>query len=188
MSKGLNCLSKEELSLLFPIVIVEADPRWRNSFYEEKELLEKNFGNDYFLTIEHIGSTAIPGICSKPTIDILCQIRNNADINYLKKQFINLQYSINDRPDKPPPHLTFVKGYTQEGVKGQTFHVHIRYAGDWDEICFRDYLIKNRDTALEYEILKKRLAIQFKYDREGYTEAKSDFINQTVATARKLPT
>ena len=47
------------------------------------------------------------------------------------------------------PHIMFAKGYTPEGFAGQAFHVHVRYKGDWDEIYFRDYLLRHYDVALD---------------------------------------
>ena len=80
--------------------------------------------------------------------------------------------------------MMFVKGYTKAGFKGQAFHIHVRYKGDWDEIYFRDYLIAHPEVAREYEDLKIRLCSAFKNDREGYTEAKTDFVKMVTGSAR----
>lgn len=119
--------------------------------------------------------------------------------------------NINSRPDNPPPHLTFVKGYTQHGFEGQAFHVHIRYGGEarhdekkrgkalrgtavkggeprreteWDEIIFRDYLISHPQKAIEYEALKLGLLDEFEFDRDGYTEAKGGFVAEVMELAK----
>jgi GrpB-like predicted nucleotidyltransferase (UPF0157 family) len=89
------------------------------------------------------------------------------------------------KPENPPPHMMFVKGYTPEGFLGQAFHVHVRYPGDWNEIRFRDYLRIHNTIAKEYEALKIRLAQKYQYDRDGYTEAKSDFIEKINTLSRK---
>jgi GrpB-like predicted nucleotidyltransferase (UPF0157 family) len=81
--------------------------------------------------------------------------------------------------------MMFAKGYSPEGLTGQTFHIHTRYSGDWDEIAFRDYLIRNPRVAEEYAVLKRRLSIEFKNDREKYTDAKTSFIKEIVKRARK---
>jgi GrpB-like predicted nucleotidyltransferase (UPF0157 family) len=47
-----------------------------------------------------------------------------------------------------------VKGYTKDGFKGQAYHIHVRYSGDWDELYFRDFLIQNPLVAKEYENIK----------------------------------
>jgi GrpB-like predicted nucleotidyltransferase (UPF0157 family) len=84
----------------------------------------------------------------------------------------------------PPAHWYFVKGYTPEGFKGQAFHVHVRYAGDWDEVRFRDYLLAHPDTAGEYGRLKQDLKRSYEYDRDAYTLAKTAFVKRICALAR----
>jgi GrpB-like predicted nucleotidyltransferase (UPF0157 family) len=94
-------------------------------------------------------------------------------------------FSFIQRSDNPPPHMMFVKGYTEEGMKGQSFHIHIRYIGDWDEIYFRNYLIEHPHFAKEYEQLKIDLSARYKYDREAYTNSKTDFVKRIVKLARE---
>ena len=79
----------------------------------------------------------------------------------------------------------FMKGYTLDGFKGQAYHVHVRYAGDWDEIYFKNYLLKHPDTAEEYEKLKTELKNKFEHDREGYTNGKTDYIKRITLLARE---
>jgi len=77
--------------------------------------------------------------------------------------------------------MMFAKGYTKGGFKVQAYHVHVRYSGDWDEIYFRDYLIKNAAAANEYAALKQQLAEKYKNDREGYTGGKDGFVKRITA-------
>jgi GrpB-like predicted nucleotidyltransferase (UPF0157 family) len=81
--------------------------------------------------------------------------------------------------------MMFAKGYTANGFNGQAYHIHVRYSGDWDELYFRDYLILHPEVALEYGELKVRLSLEYKNDREGYTDKKSDFIKRITKVARK---
>jgi GrpB-like predicted nucleotidyltransferase (UPF0157 family) len=151
----------------------------------ERKLICDSFYQSEIVCIDHIGSTAIPGLKAKPTIDMLLQISKKLDIQKIKKIFTSLDYHINEHPENPPPHLTFVKGYTNKGLKGQTYHVHIRYKGDWDEIRFRDYLITHKEAAKEYEILKLKLAHKYKNNREAYTDAKTPFIEKISSLSQK---
>lgn len=66
--------------------------------------------------------------------------------------------------------MMFMKGYTPNGFKGQSFHIHVCYKGDWDELYFRDYLLRHSDIAKEYGSLKYKLMKKYKNDREAYTE------------------
>jgi GrpB-like predicted nucleotidyltransferase (UPF0157 family) len=77
-----------------------------------------------------------------------------------------------------------VKGYTPQGFKGQVFHVHVNYSSDWDELYFRDYLLKNPEIAARYGNLKLELQKKYEHDRDGYTNAKTDFIKRITGLAR----
>ncbi|MBC8147169.1 MAG: GrpB family protein [Bacteroidetes bacterium] len=171
-------MTSEELGQLFPVIIQNYSEKWPIYYKIEKKLLLDSFLQSEILNIDHIGSTAIPGLKAKPTIDILLQVSEQIDVHKLKNILKSLGYQFNKRADKPPPHMAFVKGYTNEGIKGQSYHVHIRYKGDWDEIRFRDYLISHKEIAKEYEALKLKFADRYKYDREAYTHSKIDYIEK----------
>lgn len=177
-SKSLHSMTREELGKLFPITLSKPSENWVKLFQEEKQVILDAFAQSEIISIEHIGSTAIPGIKAKPTIDILLQVKEKTDNQRIIDVFNRLGYQINNHPENPPPHMTFVKGYTINGYEGQAFHVHIRYQGDWDEIRFRDYLIRHKETAKAYESLKTELAKKYRYDREAYTLAKTVFIEK----------
>jgi len=184
-SKELHKMTIEKLGQLFPIIIQDYSHKWINHYQSESKLIINSFSQSDIVKIDHIGSTAIPGLKAKPTIDILLQVSDKIDIQKLKQVFKSLNYQINEQPDNPPPHLTFVKGYTEHGFKGQAYHVHIRYKGDWDELRFRDYLINHKKLAKEYETLKLKLADLYKNDREAYTNSKTDFIQKVIKLTRK---
>jgi GrpB-like predicted nucleotidyltransferase (UPF0157 family) len=184
-SKELHKMTLEKLGQLFPIIIQDYSDKWIKFYESESKIIINCFSQSDILRIDHIGSTAIPGLKAKPTIDILLQVSEQIDIQKIKKVFKSLDYHINEHPDNPPPHLTFVKGYTKHGFKGQAYHVHIRYKGDWDEIRFRDYLINHKEIAKEYEAIKLELAVKYKNDREAYTNSKKDFIENINKLTRK---
>ena len=81
--------------------------------------------------------------------------------------------------------MTFIRGYTAQGFSGQAFHVHIHYPGDWDELYFRDYLRAHREASDMYAALKRELMEDFENDRDGYTEAKTGFVQMAVQSARE---
>ena len=186
--KKLEDLTPEELGKLFPIQIVPYDKNWVNIFNSESRLIKDTLGDNIALKIEHFGSTAVDGISAKPTIDILVEIPFLTD--NLKEMIIQkmteIDYHFIWRTDERLPYMHFVKGYTIDGFKGNVFHIHM---GDkshplWDRICFRDYLRRNKKVAEEYEALKISLAEKFKYDREAYTNAKSEFIKRITEIAK----
>lgn len=180
----LNQMTNRELGQLFPIFLTEHSPNWQISFEEEKLLINQTFGIVFFLAIDHIGSTAIPSIKAKPTIDILLQVEKATDIQVLIEVFKNLGYHYIPKPENPAPGIMFVKGYSPLGYVGQAFHVHVRFPGVYDEIIFRDYLISHPIDALEYEKLKIALSEKYRFDRDGYTEAKTFFVRKILEKAK----
>ncbi len=178
-------MTTDELGQLFPIIIVDYNPDWPKLASIELKNIIKIVGKDNVSRIEHIGSTAVPGLCAKPTIDFLLEILDITNCDLLIKQLQKIDYQYIHKPENPPPHMMFAKGYAGSGITGQTFYIHVRYTGDWDEIVFRDYLIKNQSVSAEYSRLKKKLAEEFKHDREKYTDSKTTFIKKTTLTARK---
>ncbi|MGB8490178.1 MAG: GrpB family protein [Bacteroidales bacterium] len=185
MTKDLNQLTTGELGQLFPIKIVDYDPEWPQLASIEKRNIIKTVGKKFISRVEHIGSTAVPGLCAKPTIDFLLEIPDITNCDDLIKKLRKLNYHFIPKPENPPPHMMFAKGYSESGITGQTFHIHVRYPGDWDEIVFRDYLVKNQKVAADYARLKRKLAEEFKNDREKYTDSKSTFIKNITLIARK---
>lgn len=185
MSKDLNQLTADELGQLFPIIIVDYNPDWPRQASIEKKNIIKKVGKEFISRIEHIGSTAIPGLCAKPTIDFLLEILDITNCDFLINQLQKMGYHFISKPENPPPHMMFAKGYSESGITGQTFHIHVRYSGDWDEIVFRDYLLKNQTVTADYARLKRKLVNEFKNDREKYTDSKTTFIKNTTLIARK---
>lgn len=185
MAKLLEEMNTQELGQLFPIILTEYNAEWPKLYLSEKELIERTIDIYSIVRIQHIGSTSVPGISAKPTIDILLEINNDSDTEILIQKFHGIGYRHSPQPDKPAPHLMFMKGYTPRGFENQAYHVHVRYSGDWDELYFRDYLIRHLDAAQKYVNLKQELKKQFEHDREAYTLGKSEFIKAVTQRARK---
>lgn len=185
MSKELSDMTNEELWAIFPIILVPHDPVWATRYAQERERIERAVGREDIARVSHIGSTAVPGLIAKPTIDILLEIRESCDLARLKDALTADRWLFDTQPKNPPPHMMFMKGYAQEGFRGQAFHLHVRYAGDWDELYFRDYLIAHPEAARAYGELKAKLKKQYEHDRDAYTEAKTAFVREHTARARE---
>ena len=82
--------------------------------------------------------------------------------------------------------LSFIQGYTENGFAEQVFHLHLRYAGDNDELYFRDYLIEHPEVAKVYEELKLRLWKEYENNRDAYTNAKTELVKKYTEKARIL--
>lgn len=173
-------MTLEELWELFPIVLSPHDSRWSDWANEEMQSLRMLLV-DYTPTINHIGSTALPDIQAKPIVDILVEVPERVAWPAVKDKMVISGYICMSESDS---RLSFNKGYTPEGYAEKVFHIHFHREGDNYEILFRDYLIGHPDAAREYERLKKDLAAKFKNDRDGYTEAKSQFVERILNAAQ----
>jgi GrpB-like predicted nucleotidyltransferase (UPF0157 family) len=177
-------MTPQELGQLFPIFLEDPNPGWVDQYESEKAKITHRFSEREIEQIDHIGSTAIPGIMAKPTVDILLQIAPETPDQKIIDNITDLDYEFIPQPDNPPPHMMFVKGYTPHGFQGKVFHIHVRYKGYWNETLFRDYLLHHPSIAKEYEALKIELAKNFRFDRDGYTEAKTTFVNKVMDLAK----
>ena len=182
MAKRLEDLTLKELWELFPIILAPYDPQWRSQAQEEIGLLS-DFLAAYAPKLNHIGSTAIPGIMAKPIIDILVEVSEDHDWDAICSLLTGNGYICMARS---AARMSFNKGYTPRGYARRVFHIHIRRPGDNDEILFRDYLTAHADAAKEYEALKLSLLPKFRNDRDAYTAAKSPFVSRILAQAKKL--
>ncbi len=186
MTKDLHKLSRKELGQLFPIIISEPKSDWPDLFLKEKDNIIELLGKEIAIRVEHIGSTAVPNLPSKPTIDILVEIPKGDDVKAkILDAMTSSGYNYMHEQDS---HIMVVKGYTPEGIKGQSYHIHLGTLDHnelLDMLLFRDYLKSNISVADKYSKLKKNLASLHKHDREAYTEAKTTFITKTLKKAKK---
>ncbi|GCD10525.1 hypothetical protein Ctaglu_21480 [Clostridium tagluense] len=185
MEKQLDEMNGEELGRLFPIILSEHDPMWHGLYLSEKNTLEQTIDLNNIIRINHYGSTSVCNLRAKPTIDILLEIQNHMETEQIISLLKGIGYNYSPQPNNPAPHMMFMKGYTLSGFIGQAYHLHVRYSGDWDELYFRDYLILYPEIAEKYGELKLQLKQKYEFDREGYTNAKSNFIKNITEQARK---
>lgn len=186
MTKSLSEMSLEELWQLFPIILKEHNPEYKKWYQEEKIKLKDALAEKYIERINHIGSTAVPGLLAKPTVDILLEISSDVDLARIEAEIKNAGWTLmhRNRADEEL-NLVFNKGYTPEGFADKVFHLHLRFLGDWSELYFRDYLIKYPEIAADYGELKQKLEKEYKNNRDDYTEAKTEFIEKWTSEARK---
>lgn len=181
MPKKLSEMTLEELWQLFPIFLVEHDNRWKIWYNEECQRIH-DFLAGIDARISHIGSTAIDHIWAKPIIDILLEIPLREDIRNVKALIVKNGYLCMAEREQ---RISFNRGYTENGFAEKVFHLHLRYQGDNDEVYFRDYLNDNPTIANEYEKLKLSLWKAYEHDRDGYTDAKHEFVCKYTQKARE---
>ena len=184
MKNQLSEMSLVELWKLFPIVLTEYNPQYKNWYEIEKQSILRSIPGENILRINHIGSSAVEGLLGKPTVDILLEVDGGynstqviADLNALGWELMHQK--------KDAMQLTFNKGYTPNGFAEKVYHLHVRYFGNWNELYFRDYLIAHPDIAVEYGKLKQDLWKKYEHHRDNYTDAKSDFILKYTHIAKQ---
>ena len=182
MGKDLSKMTLEELWELFPIFLVPHDDQWKDSFNEIEEMLTGLLSDQTVDRISHIGSTAIQGIWAKNIIDVMVEIPQSADMKDIAQILEENGFTVMSAEAN---RISLNKGYTENGFADKVYHIHLRYTGDNDELYFRDYLNEHHDVAKEYEALKLRLWKQYEHNRDAYTDAKTDFISNWTAVARK---
>ena len=181
MGKKLSEMTLEELWQLFPIFLTEHQPCFRKWYSEEEGLLRKAFSSE--AKISHIGSTAIPSIWAKPIIDILVEIPKERHLPDYKALLISAGYICMSQSEN---RMSFNKGYTEHGFAERVYHLHLRYAGDNDELYFRDYLLEFPEAAKEYEKLKLSLWKEYEHNRDAYTNAKAEIVKKYTQLAKKI--
>ena len=186
MRQNFENVTDAELAALFPIILEEHNPAWRNLYLEEEAFLRGVFG-DKLIRVSHIGSTSVPGLLAKPIIDTLAEITDDVDLTPITEIILDHGYVVMyPQRDLSAFYdiIAYFKGYTPRGFAGTVVHNHIRRCGDWGELYFRDYLRDNPDVAAAYAALKHGLKERFEHDRDGYTKAKSDFVQVNTVLAR----
>jgi GrpB-like predicted nucleotidyltransferase (UPF0157 family) len=185
MEKNLSEMTLEELWEVFPIILKKHNPAYKEWYLAERENIIESVGNIRIARINHIGSSAVQGLVSKPTVDILLEINKECIIEKLKGRLMNSGWLLMPSAEKPHMEMIFNKGYTPNGFSERVYHLHVRNYADWNELYFRDYLIAHKDVANEYGKLKLSLWKQYKHNRDGYTDAKTQFIQKYTDKARK---
>ncbi len=172
----------KRMSKLFPISLVPHNSKW-TEYYHEMEVTIRRLLSDYPVDrISHIGSTAIQNIWAKNIVDVMVEIPQGVDLKEIARV---LEQSGFIRMSGEANRISLNRGYTENGFADKVYHIHLRYTGDNAELYFRDYLNEHPDAAKEYETLKLRLWKQYEHNRDAYTDAKTDFISEWTAEARK---
>ncbi|HEG43304.1 MAG TPA: GrpB family protein [Phycisphaerales bacterium] len=166
------------------IMLVEYDAGWVKMFEGECGLLVGCLG-DSVAGIEHVGSTAVVGLVSKPIIDIMVGLVDFSVADSLVSGIVNMGYTYFPEYEDVMPDRRFFK----KSVNGTaTHHVHMTEIDSkfWQRhLLFRDYLRVNPGTAEEYALLKKELAKREWEDSNDFATAKTEFIRRVEEQARK---
>ena len=178
--KKLEEMTLEELWQLFPIVLAPHRSCWKDWFAQEAKALETLLPSG--TEIHHIGSTAVPGIQAKPIVDILACLPERTDMSECCRRLGEAGWIC---MSQGASRMSFNKGYTEKGFADRVFHLHLRLAGNQDELYFRDWLNSHPGDAARYEALKLELWKKYEHDRNGYTRAKGTFVQEITEKAKQ---
>jgi GrpB-like predicted nucleotidyltransferase (UPF0157 family) len=159
------------------IVIVEYDPAWPAEFVRLRERAKGVLG-DVAIAIEHVGSTAVPGLPAKDLIDMVAVVESDDDIATAISRLATIGY-------KARGNLGVVGReafWWPEGEKRHHLYVSpTRSAELQAQVAFRDRLRSDPAVARAYVALKRELAERHPDDRLAYTEGKTEFIEATLS-------
>jgi GrpB-like predicted nucleotidyltransferase (UPF0157 family) len=154
------------------ILVVDYDPAWPDTF-EDLRARVWAVVNDFALSVEHVGSTSVPGLAAKPIIDMSVVVPSTGDVSMAIGRLATLGYAhrgnlgVEGReafraPPGLPPHHLYVCPTGSLGLS--------------NPLAVRDYPRANPAVARGYGSLKKSLAERFQYDMDSYVDGKTDFI------------
>jgi GrpB-like predicted nucleotidyltransferase (UPF0157 family) len=167
-----------------PVIIEDYDPAWPGIFEREKELIIERIGHR-LLRVEHMGSTAVPGLGAKPIIDILAAVPELGPAPDYAEPLEPLGYVWIENAGFEDAHSLSRRAETSPG--SLPVHLFLTEMDSWfwrRHLVFRDQLRARPETAAAYEALKRDLAQKFRHDRPAYVEGKTGFIEGVVRQAR----
>ena len=161
------------------IVVVDYDSSWPEEFERLRSRIWPVV-SDVALSVEHVGSTAVPGLAAKPVIDVSVVVRTASDVPLAIERLASLGYAHRARLgiegreafDSPPGSAAHHLYLCPRDSPGLANHLAVR-----------DHLRTHPEAAKEYGELKKRLAGQFPHDIDGYVNGKTDFLLTVLRAA-----
>jgi GrpB-like predicted nucleotidyltransferase (UPF0157 family) len=166
------------------VTIVDYNPIWPELFEREKGKLLVAVG-DYVLDIQHVGSTAVPGLAAKPVIDIMIGVRALAEADAACiKPIVQLGYEYVQAFETMMPFRRYFRRDNPDGVRTHQIHLVEKESEFWQRhLAFRDYLRSHQEARAAYEQIKRDLAVQEWETVNDYAAAKTDFIRTIEAKA-----
>lgn len=167
------------------IYVTDYDLAWPNLFLREKSAIWEVLGSNC-AGIHHVGSTAVPGMVARPTIDLLVEVCDLDEVGSVRGGLDFLGYDwLGERGASGRIYLVKQRG--MDDVVEDMCHVHVFEEGDPQAtrlLAVRDYLRAHADVAREYGELKRGLAERFPYDPEGYHAGKDVYARSLEHAAR----
>lgn len=168
------------------VEVVPYDPSWPIRYAEIEQKLARSLPPGLFTRIEHIGSTAVPGMSAKPVIDVQVEVTS---LDRVRREAVpvmrDLGYEYIWRPtmgEEQPFYAWFI-GRNAQGARTEHIHMVEPDAASRARVLFREHLRTHPEEAARYELLKRELSVAHPNDRAAYTQGKTDFIQRVIARA-----
>ena len=168
-----------------PVILVPYEKTWPSLFEEERARIGGAIG-PWVEEVEHIGSTAVPGLAAKPVIDIMVGVRSLEDSSALVGRLEAIGYEYVPEFEQQMPFRRYFRKL-RGGRRTHQIHLVERSNAEWwnRHLLFRDHLRAHPEVAEGYARLKYEVSERFREDRAAYTDAKTDFIAEVVRLAEK---
>ncbi len=163
------------------LFIIPYDREWPREFEREQSRLALVFGKR--AAIEHVGSTAVPGLAAKPIIDVMIGLRALPEAEGRISALEDLGYEYVPAYEVALPDRRY---FRKPKMPPRTHHLHcvVRGSAFWREhLLFRDYLRRHPEAAAAYASVKRELAERHGSNRKAYLAGKSPFIERVLALA-----
>lgn len=165
------------------------NPSWPLEFEKIKEVIAQALA-DLDIDVQHVGSTAIPGLCAKPMLDIDIIIEHKHLLQDLVTRLVKLGY-ISKGEQGIPGRFAFKQSsdftpHTTENYTWQAHHLYVCYADSLalkNHVLFRDTLRNHPEVVQQYASVKMELVDELQLTREEYTVKKTDFILSVLSAA-----
>lgn len=156
------------------------DPRWPALFEATRAELMEHVGSGV-LSVHHVGSTSVPGLCAKPILDVLALVPHFGEAVRLAPPLLRLGYELRPQEEVPDRH------YFRRPPGGDLRTHHLSLAEPDSRharvtLAFRDALRSDPALAASYARLKEDLARRFPFDRPAYIAGKSQFVADVLAS------
>jgi GrpB-like predicted nucleotidyltransferase (UPF0157 family) len=160
--------------------IVGHDPAWAAQAQEELRRLTQALG-PVAVRVEHVGSTAVPGLAAKPIIDLQLSVAAIEPRARYVGPLHRLDYLFVPEPESPDHHF-----FAKPAERPRSHHLHVCQAGSEHEcrhLAVRDFLRAHADEAARYAALKRDIVQKHPQDRLAYIAGKDRYVGDLEARA-----
>ncbi|HEX8360683.1 MAG TPA: GrpB family protein [Longimicrobium sp.] len=162
--------------------LVEHDGGWAERFAAEAGRIGEALGA-HAAAIEHVGSTAVPGLPGKPVLDVAIAVASEDDADACIAPLVALGYEYRGPYGDDPRRRYYVRD--ADGSRVAQIHLYVLPARAWDEkLAFRDALRADPELARAYAEEKWRVADAVGWDKAAYSAAKGPFVEAVLARPR----